>query len=77
MTAPGGDQMITPMVARLALDPFDRKGWLFEIKWDGFRAIAETDVAGRVSLYSRTGPGPWASKASWPKTLKASRSKAP
>jgi ATP-dependent DNA ligase len=21
-------------------DPFDREGWLFELKWDGFRAIA-------------------------------------
>jgi bifunctional non-homologous end joining protein LigD len=35
--------MITAMVARLVRDPFDRKGWLFELKWDGFRAIAETD----------------------------------
>ena len=45
--------MITPMVARLVRDPFDREGWLFELKWDGFRAIAETDGAGKVSLYSR------------------------
>ena len=21
--------------------PFDREGWFFELKWDGFRAIAE------------------------------------
>ena len=33
--------MITPMVARLVRDPFDREGWLFELKWDGFRAVAE------------------------------------
>jgi bifunctional non-homologous end joining protein LigD len=45
--------MITPMVARLVRDPFDREGWFFELKWDGFRAIAETDGAGKVSLYSR------------------------
>jgi bifunctional non-homologous end joining protein LigD len=45
--------MITPMVARLVPDPFDREGWLFELKWDGFRAIAERDHAGQVSLYSR------------------------
>jgi hypothetical protein len=25
--------MITPMVARLVRDPFDRQGWLFELKW--------------------------------------------
>src|SRR5262245_13261436 len=45
--------MITPMVARLVRDPFDRGGWLFELKWDGFRAIAETDREGGVRLYSR------------------------
>ena len=45
--------MITPMVARLVRDPFDREGWFFELKWDGFRAIAETDGKGQVSLYSR------------------------
>jgi bifunctional non-homologous end joining protein LigD len=41
------------MVARLLRDPFDREGWLFELKWDGFRAIAETDGQGAVKLYSR------------------------
>jgi hypothetical protein len=25
--------MITPTVARLVRDPFDREGWLFERKW--------------------------------------------
>jgi len=25
--------MITPMVARLVRDPFDRERWLFELKW--------------------------------------------
>jgi hypothetical protein len=28
--------MITPMVARLEALPFDREGWFFELKWDGF-----------------------------------------
>ena len=45
--------MITPMVARLLTEPFDREDWFFELKWDGFRAIAERDHAGHVSLYSR------------------------
>jgi len=45
--------MITPMVARLVSDLFDREGWLFELKWDGFRAIAEMDGQGAVKLYSR------------------------
>jgi ATP-dependent DNA ligase len=38
------------MVARLVRDPFDCEGWLFEPKWDRFRAIAETDGAGNVKL---------------------------
>jgi bifunctional non-homologous end joining protein LigD len=45
--------MITPMVARLEPLPFDRGGWLFELKWDGFRAIAEIDAGSKVKLYSR------------------------
>ena len=45
--------MITPMVARLMRDPIDREGCLFELKWDGFRAVAETDGQGAVKLYSR------------------------
>jgi bifunctional non-homologous end joining protein LigD len=31
---------VKPMLAKLAAEPFDRAGWLFEVKWDGFRAIA-------------------------------------
>jgi bifunctional non-homologous end joining protein LigD len=42
---------IKPMLATLVDKPFDRAGWLFEIKWDGYRAIAE--VGDRVCLYSR------------------------
>ncbi len=45
--------MIVPMVARLVGAPFDQAGWFFELKWDGFRAIAELDGQGAVKLYSR------------------------
>ncbi|MBO9153068.1 DNA ligase D [Chitinophaga sp. GCM10012297] len=31
---------ILPMLATLVDQPFDREGWLYEIKWDGYRAIA-------------------------------------
>jgi hypothetical protein len=34
-------------------DFVDREGWLFELKWDGFRAIAESDTARKVQLSSR------------------------
>jgi bifunctional non-homologous end joining protein LigD len=45
---------ITPMMAVLHDGPFDDPQWLFEIKWDGYRAIAE--CAGESSrLYSRNG----------------------
>ena len=29
-----------------------RAGWLFEVKWDGYRAVAEVEK-GTVRLYSR------------------------
>lgn len=40
------------MLATLVKEPFDNKDWIFEIKWDGFRAIAEIKQ-GKVDLYSR------------------------
>jgi len=43
---------IKPMLATLIDEAFDRPGWLFEIKWDGYRAIAEVESRG-VRLYSR------------------------
>jgi bifunctional non-homologous end joining protein LigD len=45
-------RQVKPMLATAASRPFDRAGWLFEIKWDGYRAIAEIE-AGQVRLYSR------------------------
>src|SRR5436190_1591215 len=45
---------VRPMLATLAREPFDHPDWLFEIKWDGFRAIAEVDRTD-VQLYSRHG----------------------
>jgi len=31
---------IEPMLATLVTDPVEEPGWLYEIKWDGYRAIA-------------------------------------
>jgi bifunctional non-homologous end joining protein LigD len=45
---------IEPMLATLIREPFDHPDWFFEVKWDGYRAIAEVREAG-VSLYSRNG----------------------
>lgn len=48
-------EFIAPMSATLSNEPaFDDPKWLFEIKWDGYRAIAE--VKGKnTRFYSRNG----------------------
>jgi bifunctional non-homologous end joining protein LigD len=43
---------IKPMLATLIKEPFDHPEWLFEVKWDGYRAIAEIRD-GKVSIYTR------------------------
>jgi bifunctional non-homologous end joining protein LigD len=45
---------IKPMLARLHDEAFDDNNWIFEIKWDGYRAIAEVKKD-NVKLYSRNG----------------------
>ncbi len=44
-----------PELATLIDAPFDDPDWLFEIKWDGFRAITTIDEGGRVTMSSRNG----------------------
>lgn len=39
------------MLCTLVDEPFDQKGWIFEIKWDGYRAFAKKN--GSVELISR------------------------
>jgi bifunctional non-homologous end joining protein LigD len=45
---------IKPMLASPDVAPFDDTEWLFEVKWDGYRAVAETG-AKEPRLYSRNG----------------------
>ncbi len=45
---------IQPMLATPVTEPFDHPDWIFEVKWDGYRAVAEIRD-GSVSLYSRNG----------------------
>lgn len=45
-------ETIHPMLAESIEKPFDDKDWLFEIKWDGYRAISFIE-GGRVRLVSR------------------------
>ena len=45
-------QDIKPMKATLVDQPFDEPGWIYEIKWDGYRAISYLDP-GSTKIYSR------------------------
>ncbi len=46
---------VKPMMATLTDQPaFNDPDWFFEIKWDGYRAIAETGGK-EIKLYSRNG----------------------
>src|SRR6267154_1387136 len=45
---------VEPMLATLAEHPFSDPNWLFEIKWDGVRALARIEN-GTLTLRSRTG----------------------
>jgi bifunctional non-homologous end joining protein LigD len=52
--APGSalPKNIKPMKATLVNEPFDNPDWLYEVKWDGYRAIATVDK-GTATLISR------------------------
>jgi bifunctional non-homologous end joining protein LigD len=45
---------VEPMLATLSDHPFSDPHWLFEIKWDGVRALARIE-SGSLTLLSRTG----------------------
>jgi len=47
-------EAVQPMLAEAVKEPFDDPDWVFEVKWDGYRAIAGVRE-GSVSLYSRNG----------------------
>lgn len=43
---------LKPMLATLVDKPFDEEGWVYEVKWDGYRALAFSHK-GKVELKSR------------------------
>lgn len=45
---------VTPMLCTLIDEVFDKEDWLFEIKWDGYRAISAKHGSD-IALYSRNG----------------------
>jgi bifunctional non-homologous end joining protein LigD len=47
-------RIASPMLATLVEKPFDDPGWLFEIKWDGYRAMCTVEEKS-LTLVSRNG----------------------
>ncbi|MBC5798371.1 MAG: hypothetical protein GIX03_01735 [Candidatus Eremiobacteraeota bacterium] len=45
----------SPMLATAVDAPFDDPQWFFELKWDGYRAIAQIERDGSVAIVSRNG----------------------
>ncbi len=43
---------VKPMLATLVDKPFDEEGWIYEVKWDGYRALAYV-ANGTVEMKSR------------------------
>jgi bifunctional non-homologous end joining protein LigD len=78
--APGAIQrpmptVIHPMLATITDKSFDNPDWLFEIKWDGYRAVAFIE-GGRVRLVSRNQnelTAQFSELSSLPKYVKAER----
>jgi|SRR5581483_6043634 len=44
---------ITPLAVKRRAEAFDNDGWLFELKYDGFRALLEVDDGAGARLLSR------------------------
>ena len=49
------NEYIKPMLATSSKEPFNDEKWIFEIKWDGYRAIADLSNEENLQLYSRNG----------------------
>ncbi len=49
------NDFIKPMLATKGKEPFNDDKWIFEIKWDGYRAIADLRDENNPQLYSRNG----------------------
>jgi len=60
---------VRPMLAQAAPAPFGGPGWLFEVKWDGWRAIAERRGGEAFLRYRSGAPG----TAAWPEITRALR----
>jgi bifunctional non-homologous end joining protein LigD len=48
------EHFVRPMLAKETEQAFNDSEWIYEVKWDGYRAIAET-AGEKTKLYSRNG----------------------
>ncbi len=48
-------EIASPMLATAVDAAFDDPSWLFELKWDGYRAIVRIEADGSVAIASRNG----------------------
>lgn len=48
---------IKPMLATLVDEPFDDPDWVYEVKWDGYRALGFSRENGTIQLLSRNNKG--------------------
>jgi len=48
-------EAVSPMLAEARERPFTAAGWLFELKYDGYRVLAGRSAAGAVRLLYRSG----------------------
>ena len=46
--------LVKPMLATKTSEIFNKADWIYELKWDGYRALANI-AGGKVDLYSRNG----------------------
>src|ERR1700732_2443442 len=46
---------VSPMLAEVRERPFTAAGWLFELKYDGYRLLAGRSAAGAARLLYRSG----------------------
>ncbi|MGP6158234.1 MAG: non-homologous end-joining DNA ligase, partial [Vulcanimicrobiaceae bacterium] len=46
---------VAPMLATTVDEPFEDPKWLFELKWDGYRALVRIERDGTVAVNSRSG----------------------